>query len=452
MSDSAVVIQIAREEKQESPHALFIPQPRSVEETGLDFGLLLDLCVKTIYYGGRPAARQIAAQMALSFNAVEELLRFLKREQYCEVAGSAGLSEQNYNYTLTSKGVDKAEEALERSRYVGPAPVPFDRYIDVLERQSVKKLTIESERAMRALDELVLDQRTLQAVGPAVNSGKAVLLYGPSGNGKSTMAKAIGNMMQGEILVPHAVEVNGQIIKIYDPHTHEVVEVPPPVERRQHDAADDALPTGFERRRDRRWVMVRRPLVVAGGELTLRDLEMRHDPVSKFYVAPLQVKANGGVLVIDDFGRQIVQPRELLNRWIVPMDKGWDNLTLHTGESIEVPFDVLLVFSTNIPPAQLGDEAFFRRIRHKVEVPNPTEENFLEILRRACAASGLPYSEEGAAHLVQRHYQATGRPFRGCHPRDIVELIQDIARFRGIEPRLDPELIDVACASYFVDM
>ncbi len=152
MSDSAVVIQIAREEKQESPHALFIPQPRSVEETGLDFGLLLDLCVKTIYYGGRPAARQIAAQMALSFNAVEELLRFLKREQYCEVAGSAGLSEQNSNYTLTSKGVDKAEEALERSRYVGPAPVPFDRYIDVLERQSVKKLTIESERAMRALD------------------------------------------------------------------------------------------------------------------------------------------------------------------------------------------------------------------------------------------------------------------------------------------------------------
>ena len=191
---------------------------------------------------------------------------------------------------------------------------------------------------------------------------------------------------------------------------------------------------------------------MAGGELHLQDLELRYDPVSKFYVAPLQIKANGGVLVIDDFGRQIVQPRELLNRWIVPMDKGWDNLTLQTGESIEVPFDVLLVFSTNLPPAQLGDEAFFRRIHHKVEITNPTRDHFLEILRRACAGSRVPFSEEGAAYLIERHYEGTGRPFRGCHPKDLVELIEDIADYRDVEPRMDPDLLDTACASYFVDL
>ena len=451
MGNQSPFIQIA--DKEESPHAPFIPQPRKVEETGLDFGLLLDLCVKTIYYSGRPAARQIASQMALSFNIVEEILHFLKREQFCEVTGSTGLGEQNYNYALTSKGAEKAEEVLQRGRYVGPAPVPFAQYVDVLGQQSVKRLLIDRERARQALDQLVLDERTLRAVGPAVNSGKAVLLYGGSGNGKSTMAKAIGSMLDGEVLVPYAVEVNGQIIKVFDPRTHEEVEPAVSVDRRRPDGTgEDLMATSQERRRDRRWAMVKRPVVISGGELTLRDLELRFDPVSKFYVAPLQVKANGGVLVIDDFGRQIVQPRELLNRWIVPMDKGWDNLTLQTGESIEVPFDVLLVFSTNLPPAQLGDEAFFRRIRHKVEVINPTREHFLEILRRACAASRVPYSEEGAAYLVAQHYEATGRPFRGCHPKDLVELIEDIAHFRAMEPRLDPDLVDVACASYFVEL
>jgi hypothetical protein len=191
---------------------------------------------------------------------------------------------------------------------------------------------------------------------------------------------------------------------------------------------------------------------MAGGELTLRDLELRFDPVSKLYAAPLQVKANGGVLVIDDFGRQLVQPRELLNRWIVPMDKGADHLTLQTGESIEVPFDVLLVFSTNLPPAQLGDEAFFRRIHHKIEIPNPSREEFLQILERVCRERDIPFSEEGASYLMEHHYAATGRLLRGCHPRDLMELVGDIARYRDRVPALDPDLIDLACESYFVDL
>jgi hypothetical protein len=191
---------------------------------------------------------------------------------------------------------------------------------------------------------------------------------------------------------------------------------------------------------------------MAGGELTLRDLELRYDPVSKLYAAPLQVKANGGALVIDDFGRQLVQPRELLNRWIVPMDKGSDHLTLQTGESIEVPFDVLLVFSTNLPPAQLGDEAFFRRIHHKIEIPNPTREEFFQILERVCKERDITFSQEGASYLLEHHYAETGRLMRGCHPRDLMELVEDIARYRGRVPALDTELIDLACESYFVDL
>src|SRR3990170_6412102 len=219
MTNAPAVIQIA--EREEGLHAPFIPQPRKVEETGLDFGLLLDLCIKTIYYAGRPNGRQIASQMALSFNAVEELLNFLKREQYCEVTGSTGLGEQNYSYALTSKGAEKAEEVLERGRYVGPAPIPFGKDVEGLSQQSVKRLVIDRARAEQALRELVLDQRTLRAVGPAVNSGKAVLLYGGSGNGKSTMAKAIGAMLDGQVLVPYAMEVNGQIIKVFDARIHE---------------------------------------------------------------------------------------------------------------------------------------------------------------------------------------------------------------------------------------
>jgi predicted ATPase with chaperone activity len=440
------------EEQEEDPRqAPIVPQPQTIEETGLDFGLLLDLCIKTMYYVGRPRARLIASQLGLTFHIVQEILTFLKREQLCEVVGSAGLGEQNYQYALTAKGAEKAEEVLIRSRYVGPAPVPFQTYLELLERQSVKRLAVTKEDVERVLSNLVLSERTLRCVGPAINSGKAILLYGGSGNGKSTMAKAIGDMLDGEILVPYAIEINGQIIKVFDARTHQEVDGALPLDRRS-DEDGNAQPNGLERRRDRRWAMIRRPVIMAGGELTLRDLELRYDPISKLYAAPLQVKANGGALVIDDFGRQLVQPRELLNRWIVPMDKGSDHLTLQTGESIEVPFDVLLVFSTNLPPAQLGDEAFFRRIHHKIEIPNPTQEEFFQILERVCKERDITFSQEGASYLVEHHYGETGRLLRGCHPRDLMELVEDIARYRGRVPALDPELIDLACESYFVDL
>ena len=447
-TDAVVRIEDQQEDLRRAP---FVPQPQTIEDTGLDFGLLVDLSIKSIYYLGRPPARIISSQLALSYHVVLELLTFLKREQMCEVVGSNGIGEQNYKYALTSKGNEKAEEVLERSRYMGAAPIPFQTYVEIVARQSVKRLSVDSEVVEAVLSRLVLGEGTLRSVGPAVSSGKAILLYGGSGNGKSTMARAFGDMLCGEVLVPYAIEMNGQIIKVFDSRTHQEVEIPPPVERRA-DEEVDPLPAARERRRDRRWALVHRPIVMAGGELHLQDLELRYDPVSKFYVSPLQVRANGGVLVIDDFGRQLVQPRELLNRWIVPMDRGWDHLTLQTGESIEVPFDVLLVFSTNLPPAQLGDEAFFRRIHHKIEIPDPTREEYLQILKIVCRELDVPFSAEGAAYLLQRQYAEAGRSLRGCHPRDIVELVVDIARYRGQVPALEPSLIDQACESYFVDL
>lgn len=433
------------------PTPLFVPQPQTVEETGLHSSLLLDLCIKCIYFAGRPAARQIASHLALPFHLIEELLDFLKKEQFVEVVGSAGAGEQQYKYALSSKGMEKAEEVLNRGQYNGPAPVSFEQYTDIQYRQSVRGLHIDKNVIHDALSHLVLDDTTLYALGAAVNSGRSLLLYGNSGNGKSTAAETIGKMLPGHVLIPHAFEYNGHIIRVFDPRVHvEAPEEESDTERRAGEVFGRAVEP--ERRRDRRWVKAQRPLVIAGGSLSLHDLELRYSEVSKFYVAPLQVKANGGVLVIDDFGRQLVEPKELLNRWILPLEQGIDHLTLHTGDTIVMPFDLLLVFSTNLPPKQLGDEAFFRRIRHKIELPDPTQEQFIRIFRRVCEAKETPFDEEAVAYLLETHYIRQGRSFRGCHPRDIVELAESIANYRDEPVSLTPELLDVACSFYFVDL
>ncbi len=430
--------------------APLVPQPASIEETGLDLSLLVDLMLKTIYFSGRPSGRQVAEQLALSTQATEELIAFLRQEQAVEIVGSMGVGEQAYQYALTERGRKKAEEALGRNQYVGPAPVPFQLYADVLQRQSVSDIRIERDAFLSGLSHLVLDRKVLAALGPAVNSGRSVLIYGNSGNGKSSITLAVGRMLPGEVLIPYAVEVHGQIVKVFDPRLHRKIAVEAPADRRQ--AASSSPPAGMERRRDRRWALTKRPIISVGGELTLQELELRYSPVSHFYIAPLQWKANSGVLIIDDFGRQMIEPQVLLNRWIVPMEQGVDHLSLQTGDTVELPFETLLIFSSNIPPGRLGDEAFFRRIRHKVEVLNPTLEEFLEILRRVCEEKGVPYTEEGALHLITTHYEHSGRPFRGCHPRDLVDLLVDITHFYGEQPALTPEWLDLACASYFVEM
>src|SRR3972149_3825595 len=427
--------------------AAFRPQPNSVEETGIGFGQILDLCTKTIYYGGRPSAREISEQMTLPFNIVETALNFLKREKFIEVVGSVGIGEQQYQYALTEKGAEKAAETLERNQYIGPTPVPFEEYVEVVKQQSVRQGRVDAAAVDEALTDLVLTRTTRSLVGPAVNSGRSLLLYGDPGNGKSSIAKGIGRMLTGSILIPHAVDVGGQTIRVYDPRVHRELMIPVDEARRD----GNAIPARAERRRDMRWAIAQRPLILTGGELTLADLELKFSPQSKFYIAPLQMKANCGLPVVDDFGRQLVQPKELLNRWIIPMEARVDYLSLLSGETVEVPFELLLVFSTNTPPQGLGDEAFSRRTRHKIEVGDPDEASFLQILRMVCERNSIHYSEVGGRYLIDRYSKPASRHFRGVHPRDIIDLLLDISSFQGRTPEFTPDWIDLACASYFID-
>ena len=426
------------------------PQPATIEETGLELSMLADLMLKTIHFAGRPNGKYLADQLALSFPATEELLTFLRQGQAIEVVGTSGVGERGYQYALTDRGQKKADEAMARSQYVGPAPIPMSLYVETLREQSVSNIRIGRDAMKTNLSHLVLSDEVLAGLGPAVNSAKSLLIYGNSGNGKSSVTMAIGQMLPGTVLIPYAVEVHGQIVKVFDPRIHrEIAE--DVIGQRRRNAADTPF-TGPERRRDRRWAVAARPVISVGGELTLQDMELRYSPLSRFYIAPLQWKANSGVLIIDDFGRQMIEPQALLNRWIVPMEQGIDHLSFHTGDMVEVPFDTLLIFSSNIPPGQLGDEAFFRRICHKVEMLDPTLDEYLEILRRVCAEHNMEYTEEGADYLISKHYKETGRQFRACHPRDLIALVSDIACYLEEEPALRREWLDMACGSYFVDV
>lgn len=428
--------------------AAFLPEPKSVEETGLDFGLLLDLCLKTVYYAGRPPAGQIASRMGLSFQVIDELLAFLRKQEFFEIVGTSGVGETEYQYALTAKGVAKAHEVLESNQYVGAAPVPFDLYVETVKRQTVRDIRVTPDVFEDALGDLVLAQQTRDQLGTAVASGTSLFVYGEPGNGKSTIAEAIGNMLLDPILVPYAIEVHGQIVRVHDPRVHLPVAA----------AGRDTLPEdgilGKMNRpgaaRDARWTRSRRPLITVGGELTLTELDLRYSAAAKFYVAPIQVRANGGVLVVDDFGRQMMRPEELLNRWMIPMERRVDHLTFHTGETVETPFDLLLVFATNLSPSSLGDEAFYRRIRHKIKIPDPTEAEFVEILQRAAVMTGVPLRQDGCNYLLDNYYRGESRPLRGVHPRDLLALIRDIARYRNQAPEFSPEWIDAACGSYFV--
>jgi predicted ATPase with chaperone activity len=327
-------------------------------------------------------------------------------------------------------------------------PVPLQDYVKVVKQQSVRNLRVTPDRVNDALSDLELSAAIRRLIGAAVKGGHSILLYGKPGNGKSSIAKRITKMLGGAVLIPHAVDVGGQTIRVFDPRVHSPLAEGPDG---RHRRANDLPPDQPERRRDQRWVVANRPLITVGGELTIDDLDLRYSPLTKFYLAPIQILANGGTLVIDDFGRQKMRPDELLNRWIVPMEDSIDHYSLLSGETIEVPFEILLVFSTNLRPENLGDEAFWRRIRHKVEISDPDEQIFLEILRDICDKHSIPYSEAGGRYLIDTHYRASGRPFRAVHPRDLVGLILDMGGFEGVQPELTPEWLDAACAAYFME-
>jgi len=404
---------------------VFVPSlPSSLAEAGLRVGF----------------GSEVADRLHLPFaNITQRVLEFLKRERFVEVKGSSSLRESTYQYAITSRGSERAQEVMERSKYIGPAPVPLEVYTKAVLAQTVQRVFVPPETIRAELADLVLTKRFLNQIGPAVNSGRSMFLFGAPGNGKTAIAEAIARMLlRGRVFIPHAIEIDSQVVQLFDLVNHRPV---------PHEETLARFPNY-----DNRWVWIHRPAVMAGGELTLDRLDLIFSETSLYYEAPLQMKANGGMLLIDDFGRQQARPEDLLNRWIVPLEKRVDFLTLRTGRKIEVPFDVLIVFSTNLEPAELVDEAFLRRIRHKIQVHDPTFDQYRMIFQRECEAKGVPYQEEALVYLLQEHYVSADRPLRGCHPRDLLEELANIARYTGKEPALTKELIDLAWDSYYVDL
>jgi DNA polymerase III delta prime subunit len=426
----------------------FSPAPiTKMEDTGLSPLWLQDLALKVLYFQGYLTGFSIAEEMALPFpNVVDQILEALKREKFIEVKTSQiGLGEGAYQYAITGAGIARAREALERSQYAGPAPVPLDVYNLSIRNQSRSRTNMNQRDVRKALSHLVLSDNTFHRIGPAINSGTSIFLYGPPGNGKTSIARSIGDkILQESMYIPYAVYIDGQVVKIYDSVNH------------QASPEDEPTPSSgtlrASTRKDPRWIRIHRPFIVTGGELTLAGLDLVFDDVNKYYEAPFQIKANGGILLIDDFGRQLVRPRDLLNRWIVPLENRIDYLTLHTGRKIEIPFDVLVVFSTNLPPRDLVDEAFLRRLRHKIEVGDPSYDDFREIFHQVAEAKGVTFSNQGLAYLLQEWYIKPGRKLRASHPRDLCDQIVDIAQYLSVERALTRELIDLAAISYFVDL
>jgi hypothetical protein len=418
-------------------------EPRSIAETGLSFGFLVDLTLKAIYFNGELTGKGVASYLRLPFaHVVEDALAFLTKEDWLGIIGSSGFGERAYKYVVTPKGSAKVQEILMRSQYAGAAPVALEAYAAVTLRQAFGELSVHARQLRDAFAHLVISEQMLRRIGPAINSGRSIFLYGPAGNGKTVIAEGIAKLLGGTVWIPYAVEVDGQVIKVYDEVNHRAVQ----------QTTTDAGATAGGPARDERWVLCQRPLIVVGGELALASLDLIFDPVTKMYEAPFQMKANGGMFLIDDFGRQQVSPRDLLNRWIVPLEKRVDYLTLQTGKKIEIPFDPLVVFSTNLDPAQLVDDAFLRRIRHKILVPDPTWDQFREIFRRLCAKRGIVYSEEGLAYLIEEHYLKARREPKMVHPRDLLDQIEDLARYLEVESSLSRDLLDQAVQAYFVKL
>ncbi len=414
------------------------PVPTSLRETGLSVDQIERLLIKTLHTG-EATGLVVAERLRLPYAILEPLIEHVRAEQLVEVRGTTGSGSAGYRYSLTDAGRERARQHFDACQYVGPAPVPLASYVGQMRALAAARGYLDRERLRQGFSHLIVGDQVLEQLGPALNGGKAVFLYGPPGNGKTVIAEGLGRTLGGDMYMPHAIDVDGHTITMFDPINHDSLE-----------ADSDTSSVIAVAPRDRRWVRIRRPVVMVGGELTLDMLDLAFNPIAKFYEAPIQLKANGGVFLVDDFGRQRIRPEDLLNRWIVPLESRVDYLTLHTGKKFQVPFDVLIVFATNLKPESLADEAFLRRIPYKIPVADPTVDQFTRIFELNCRRRNLRFHQVMVAYLQRRHYNPVGRALRACHPRDLLDQVTALCRYRGIEPVITRELLDAACASYFV--
>jgi predicted ATPase with chaperone activity len=424
----------------ETTDAAGLPAPRTLEEAGLGRDLVSQLVLKTLHFAGELTGTELARRIGLPFTAIEPLLTGIKQQHQCEVSGGS-LGSPTFRYRITDAGRTRAMLFLEQSHYVGYAPVPLEQYRQYMhEHYRTSRRRVGRSAVRQAFSHLVIGDHVLDQLGPAINAGHSMFVYGPPGNGKTVISQAIHNLLEGEIYIPHALEVEGSIIRFFDPVNHE------PILKAE---AELGLDLGSDY--DRRWVRCRRPMVMVGGELSLDQLELSHASQLGFYRAPIQAVANGGVLVIDDFGRQTCTPRDLLNRWIVPLESRVDFLTLQTGQKFDFPFMTMIVFATNIKPADLVDEAFLRRIQYKIFAESPTREEFLLIFANCCREKGLEYRQDVIEELLASYYRPRNIQLRGCHPRDLINQAVSLSQYLDRPPELTLDLLQSACASYFVD-
>jgi predicted ATPase with chaperone activity len=402
--------------------------PKTVEETQLDFGFLADLALKTVYADSNCTTVRAAEKLCLSAPMAEALLQHLYQEKLIEIRGQVGF--QNHRYAMLDRGWQRADRLLDLNGYIGPAPVSLQAYAEMVSRQSQARESVSPEYLQNALSGLVLPEITRQTLGLVVNSRRSLFMFGEPGNGKTSTAVALHAAQPGEIWIPYAIEVDNQIIKVFDQHNHV------PVENNNNN--------GY----DRRWIKIKRPLVIVGGEMTIETMDLVYSRTVRYYEAPFQMKANGGTLVIDDFGRQRVDPLDLLNRWIIPLERGTDYLTLHTGKKIEVPFEQLLIFATNLDLKGLVDEAFLRRLGYRLYISPPTRERYGAIYQRVVETHGLEYDPKLLEFLLHR-YEKEKRPLRCSEPRDLIHRCLDICRYLNQPPALSKDLLELAWINYF---
>lgn len=424
----------AKDELPTAPQA-----PRTLEECGLGLLFLADLIGKIVFQRGKISLTDLTAYICLPAVVINPVIDFMRNEHLAEIA-RRGASEGDVEYQLTEEGKRRAIESLRRCQYAGPAPVTLQAYTEAIGRHSVGTLEIHAEMVHREFADLVISPRILDSFGAAMNSGRAIFVYGPAGSGKTYMAERLSRLLGGAVPVPHAVVVDGEIIQVFDPLVHKPL---PPV------VHTDRL---IDRRRqaDQRWLVCHRPVVMTGGELTLSMLDLHFDQSTRFYQAPPHFKANNGIFIIDDLGRQLVSPRDLMNRWIVPLDRRCDYLALHTGYKFRVPFDVVVVFSTNVKPTDLADEAFLRRLGYKIFIGPVPEHDYREIFERCCDEYGVRFDAGAFDFVVKEMHVHSNRPLLACYPRDLVGQIRDFAIYEGSERAMSEATLKRAWASYFV--